>query len=340
MPGDVVAPALPAPARGRRRWGSPVQAEPVDPGSGEAEERRQQRDRGDHHDQHDDRDGDAAGGHERDAGDGQAEDGDDHGAAGEDHGLPGGGHRPPDRLLDRQSPREVLAVPGDEEQRVVDADAEADHAAQHGRPAGDLDQVGDQRQRADPEGEPEHRHPDRQSHRDDRAERHEQDDDRGDQAEDLADPGLRLLEREEQVPAHLDPQRRVRGGRGAVRLQPLQVRGVQPLDDGVLHLDHRDPAVRRERGSAGADHVRQRGRARHARRTGRPRHRRRRAWRRRSFGVRTSCAVSPARADAVGVSSSVACWESVPGTAKESSSFFPKALLAASTSTTSSTRRR
>ncbi len=46
--------------------------------------------------------------------------------------------------------------------------------------------------------------------------------------------------------------------------------------------------------------------------------------------------VSPALADAVVVSSSVACWESVPGTAKESSSFFPTALLAASTTTTSS----
>ncbi len=55
-----------------------------------------------------------------------------------------------------------------------------------------------------------------------------------------------------------------------------------------------------------------------------------------SFGVSTSCMVSPARADAVEVSSSVAWWESVPGTAKESSSFFPTALLAASTTTTSS----
>ena len=55
-----------------------------------------------------------------------------------------------------------------------------------------------------------------------------------------------------------------------------------------------------------------------------------------SFGVSTSCMVSPARADAVDVSSSVAWWESVPGTAKESSSFFPTALLAASTTTTSS----
>ena len=55
-----------------------------------------------------------------------------------------------------------------------------------------------------------------------------------------------------------------------------------------------------------------------------------------SRGVSTSCMVSPARAEAVVVSSSVACWESAPGTAKESSSFFPKAPEAATTTTTSS----
>ena len=43
---------------------------------------------------------------------------------------------------------QVLAVPGDQEQRVVDAHAEADHGCHDRRPDGDVDDVGDQRQGA------------------------------------------------------------------------------------------------------------------------------------------------------------------------------------------------
>ena len=58
----------------------------------------------------------------------------------------------PAASCDRHAPSEELAVPGDEEQRVVDADAEADHAGHLRRPARDVDQVGQQRHRADPRG--------------------------------------------------------------------------------------------------------------------------------------------------------------------------------------------
>ena len=221
----------------------PAESEPVDPRSGETEERGQQRDRGDHHDQHDDRDRDPGGGHHRNAGDRQAEDGDDDGAAGEDDDLTGGLDGTADRLLDRHAACEVLAVPGDEEQGVVDADAEADHAAQLGRPAGDVDQVGDERHRADAEGEAEERDRDREAHGDDRSERHEQDDGGGDQADELAGPGLGLLEREEQVAAHLEPQRRTRSGLRAERLEVLQVVRAQLLEHRIADADERDATV-------------------------------------------------------------------------------------------------
>ena len=121
--------------------------------------------------------------------------------------------RPADSSTD--SPvREVFAVPGDEDQRVVDAHAEADHAAEHRRPTRDVDQIGDQGHRADPERETEQRHADRQSHRDDRSEREQQDDDRGEQADRLAESALGLLEREEQVAAQLDPEREILAGLG------------------------------------------------------------------------------------------------------------------------------
>ena len=96
---------------------------------GEPEEGRQQGDRGQHHDQDDDGDRDPAGGQERDAGDRQPEDRDDDGAAGDHHGPTGRGDGPSDRLLDGQPAGEVLPVPGDDEQRVVDPDSEPDHAA-------------------------------------------------------------------------------------------------------------------------------------------------------------------------------------------------------------------
>ena len=52
-------------------------------------------------------------------------------------GLAGGRDGAAGRLLDGHPGRQVLAVAGDEEQRVVDADAEADHGCQLRRPAGD-----------------------------------------------------------------------------------------------------------------------------------------------------------------------------------------------------------
>ena len=80
-----------------------------------------------------------------------------------------------------------------------------------------------------------------------RSERHEQDDGGGDQADQLAGPGLGLLEREEQVAAHLEPQRRARSGLHAERLEVLQVVRAQLLEHRIADADERDATVRGHR---------------------------------------------------------------------------------------------
>ena len=55
-----------------------------------------------------------------------AEQRDADGDPGEHHGAAGGVDRVDDRLLDRLALLQPLAVAGDDEQRVVDADAETD----------------------------------------------------------------------------------------------------------------------------------------------------------------------------------------------------------------------
>ena len=47
--------------------------------------------------------------------------------AGEQHRAPGGVERERDRALGLEPVAQALAVAGDDEQRVVDADADADH---------------------------------------------------------------------------------------------------------------------------------------------------------------------------------------------------------------------
>jgi hypothetical protein len=150
-------------------------------------------------------------------------------------------------------------VPGDEEQGVVDADAKADHAAQRGHPARDVDQVRDERHRADAESEAEERDRDREAHGDDGSERREQDDGGDHQPGELADAGLGLLEREEQVTAHLEPQRRIRSGLHAERLEVLKVGRAQLLEHRIADADERDATVCGQRRIARAENVRERG---------------------------------------------------------------------------------
>jgi hypothetical protein len=222
----------------------------------EAQERRQQGDRDEDHDQHEHRDGDAGSRHERYAGDGEPEDRDDHRAACEGHRMPGGGDRPADRFLDRHPAREELAVPHHDHEGVVDAHSQADHDAHHRSEARDLDDVRDQRHRADSDRQPEQSHADRQAHGDERSECQQQHDHRGDQADQLAEARLRLLEDEEEVAAQLDLQRRTGADIGPQRLELRQVAGPELLHSRVLRAQHGDPAVRRDR-LGRAEHLRE-----------------------------------------------------------------------------------
>ena len=110
---------------------------------------------------------------------------DDDGRAGE-HDRPARGvHGDADRLADVVAGVELLAVAGDDEQRVVDADAEADHQADERREVGDLHEVAGQDHERATEADAEQRDADRQAHGQHRAERDDQDDDGERQTEQL-----------------------------------------------------------------------------------------------------------------------------------------------------------
>ena len=74
--------------------------------------------------------------------------------------------------------REVLAVSRDDEQRVVDADAEADHRHRRGGEVGHVDDGAHAQHDRDTGADAEQRGADRQAHREHRAEREQQDDHR------------------------------------------------------------------------------------------------------------------------------------------------------------------
>lgn len=98
-----------------------------DPVAGETEQGREQRHR------HEDGDEDGPGGgethrrEERDADDRQASEGDDHRQAGEDDGGARRAHGPPGGLLVVEAEGEVVPVARGDEERVVDADGQAQH---------------------------------------------------------------------------------------------------------------------------------------------------------------------------------------------------------------------
>ena len=174
------------------------------------------------------------------------ENGDYYGAAGEDHRLPRGGDGTADRLLHRQALGQELSVASHEEERIVDADTETNHACDLRSPAWNLDEVGDQRHRTHAEREAEKGHADREAHGNDRAERQEENDNGNDDAQQLADPGLGFLEGEEQVAVGLGLQHLVVGGVDGP-LEFLEVLRAELLDYWVLQSNQRDPAVDRDR---------------------------------------------------------------------------------------------
>ena len=126
----------------------------------------------------------------------------------EQDGAPGGVERLHDglaRVLERRPGRRVgLAEAREDEQRVVDPDAEPDHRGELGGEVGRVDDVREQRDRPEPGAEAEQRRDDRQAHRDHRAERQQQDDDRREQPDRRGDAEARLLGRLDRLAAELD----------------------------------------------------------------------------------------------------------------------------------------
>ena len=157
----------------------------VDAGADERQERRQQGDRGH------DGDGDRGGGAPREtreeaqAHQQQTEQRDHDGDAGEDDRAARGTHGLVDRVHDAGPACERRAVAGHDQERVVDADADADHRRDLTGEVGCVDERG-------PEGDGGERHEDardrgddRKSHRDDGAEREQQDHHGGEETEEL-----------------------------------------------------------------------------------------------------------------------------------------------------------
>ena len=181
---------------------------------------------------------------ERDARDREAADRDHHGDAGEQDRRARGRERATGRIVDRQAELQVLAMAGDDEQRVVDADTEPDHRRDRRRHGADVDEARDDRDQSDTGREADERDADRQSHRDDRAER-EQQHDRGDeQADELlsAELGLHGFGREVATQLHAHHVGAVHLG-GRV-LEPAERRCADVVRGHVvLHIRVRDATV-------------------------------------------------------------------------------------------------
>jgi hypothetical protein len=149
----------------------------VHPAAQRAEQRRQEGEGGQHH--HDDVEaGDQAErAHVRNAHESQGAHGQANRDAGEEHRRTRGRHGPTDSRFGITSFEQPLPVATEDEQRVVDADTQAQHRSQDGRDHADLEVVleddGDRRRRPDAEeGDA-----DRNEHRHDGPERDQQDHD-------------------------------------------------------------------------------------------------------------------------------------------------------------------
>ena len=129
------------------------------------------------------------------------------------------------RRLRAEAAQQALPVAGDDEQRVVDADAEPDQQRQLRAERRHVDHVREQADDRDAGAEREARGEQRQHHRQQRAEDDEQDDRRGEEAERGAARAL-LVGLLDRLPAELD-------------LQPVPVGRLRPVDDALDRRDRR-----------------------------------------------------------------------------------------------------
>ena len=146
-------------------------------------------------------------------------------------------------------------MPGDDEQGVVDAHAEADHGAEDQGELGDIHHCGQQADPRHTDEDPDQRGADGQAHRHDGAERYEQDDDRHADADELT---ARLLRRQQgegtgQLDLHTIRLGPVGHGHGIVQLLGRQlVERVGDVEVGGLPIGAHGRRLWRQRvGHAG-----------------------------------------------------------------------------------------
>ena len=156
-------------------------------------------------------------------------DGDRDGETGEDHRSPRRRARLGRRVARWQTLVEVLAEPRDDEQRVVDADADPDHRHEDRRDRVDARQPGEDEEQDERRSDGDERERDRDGGRDERPEDEQQDDERGEEAEQL----LRALldRRELGVAVELGGDARRLDGLANSVLHGDDPRSVRRLDD-------------------------------------------------------------------------------------------------------------
>ena len=183
------------------------------------EHRDQERVRDQHRRQHAEGRADAELRDEVEAEEREAGHGDRDRQAGEDHCAPCGGAGLGGRVARREPFVQELSEARDDEQRVVDPDADADHRHEDRRDRVDVGQPGEDEEEDERRSDGHDRQRDRDRRRDERAEDDQQHDERGQEAEQLLDS---LLDgRELGVAVEL-------GG---------DARRLDRLADGVLHRD-------------------------------------------------------------------------------------------------------
>ena len=248
-----------APARDLgREEGRQLRAEQVPPR--QRHHRGQEGDGREHGGEHGDRAGVAERRHQRDAGHPQRQEGDDHGAAGEHDGAARGRHRPGDRLVPLDPAGHLVAVLGHQEQRVVDAHAQADHRRQRRPDRWDVQEMAEQADEAERGGQAEHRGDDGHAHRHQAPEGERQDQHGGEQADDLAALGRRLGQDAAEVAPDADVDARLPGGGGGVEDGVGELLGDVAVGDVQQHRRERGRCVlaHQARGGVG-ERVRRRG---------------------------------------------------------------------------------
>ena len=220
--------------RGRLRRERGALATVEDALAHEAEHRRREGHRDEHGDGHAGRADGAHHAQEGDPGHVEPEQRDEDGHPGEDDGVPGGARREADGFAEAVALLELPAVPIDDEQRVVDADREPEHDAEHGGHRHHLDDARQRQRGEDADAHADERAQDREPGADEGAEHGDQDDRRDDEADQFAAA-------EDGRDARGDLRREVDlDARGRLRAERILDGGLRRRSDVELRLGEHD----------------------------------------------------------------------------------------------------